>query len=76
MHEFILKCEERLKFKFELGYNQNVKYMNCMIDPVVCDHRLLIIYLVTETMDYVNRAYLRLNGFEYKQSGIIRYFYK
>ena len=47
-----------------------------MFDPVICDHRLLVIYMATRTLDYVNRAYLGINGFEYKQAGILRYFYK
>jgi pimeloyl-ACP methyl ester carboxylesterase len=50
--------------------------MRNIFDPVVCDHRLLVIYLAAQSLDYMNRIYMRINGFEHKQAGILRYFYK
>lgn len=50
-------------YKFAKGYNLKVKSMRNTIDPVKCDHRLLVVYLAVKLMDFIMRLFLLYRGF-------------
>ena len=66
MRNYIKELEVVLKKKFKQGYNRDSKCMKNLFDPVICDHRLLIIYIGVEFLDFLVYLYLSLYKFEYK----------
>jgi hypothetical protein len=73
---FVKSLEKILNYEFTPGYNQAAKCMRNMFDPVICDHRLLMVYLGVIVLDFFNRLFLYMKGFSYRQVGIVRYFHK
>ena len=63
MDEFINEMEDVLNIKLQDGYNRNSPCMKAYFDPVICDHRLLAVYLGVEFLDLLVYVYLRSQGF-------------